>query len=51
MLAERIQTYKNSFKEARKGAAGFPKFKAKKKHKDRYRTGMSVAVDLDHQTA
>jgi putative transposase len=40
----------NSFKGARKGEAGFPKFKAKKKRKDSYRTGMSITVDLDNQT-
>jgi putative transposase len=40
----------NSLKGARKGAAGFPKFKAKKKRKDSYRTGMSIYVNLDNQT-
>jgi transposase len=39
--------YKTEF-EFLKEAAGFPKFKAKKKHKDSYRTGMSIAVDVDN---
>jgi transposase len=38
----------NSLKGARKSGAGFPKFKAKKKHKDSYRTAMSIAVDVDN---
>jgi hypothetical protein len=27
-----------------------PQFKAEKKHKDSYRTGMAIGVDLDNQT-